>query len=568
VGSPPVGTSGTQYQSTLPGRFYGTQYQADDFHSDCTIISYKDRAQVQRCKLSGLPDLDTGKADVQTEIRNYLQALINAGVKGFRIDGAKHMAAHDIAAILNGLTGNFYVFQEAIDIDSSERVRDWEYTPSGDVTEFEYSVNAMGNKFNNCNSGVLSDLQTFTTWSGMMPTRFAQVFVDNHDNQRGHGPGGACIVDHRDGAVHRLANIFTLAYPYGHPSVMSSYYWSYNPASQAGDSLGPPTVNGGPGSGGATLPVYGAGQNAGDYPANCSGSYPADPTNDDLGKWVCEHRNTAIANMVKFRQVTDGQPVTNWQNVGGASSNHIAFGRGDKGFVAINRTNSAATTTYQTGMPAGSYCDITKYDYIPSTGQCIDPVTTVRAPDNAWIVVDSSGQVVNQTLDAMDAFAIYVGGGPLAVTLASFDAQVQPGHVLVSWETVSELDNTGFNLYRTGSVGPSGRLRTDRPEPGDLLAFVPSQAPGSAAGAAYSFQDVNIVADQTYWYWLEDVDVNGATTLHGPVSVVYQTPTAVTLADVQATSRPQAAAPLLTLLALLAATALAGRRALRRDQAC
>ena len=154
---------------------------------------------MQRCKLSGLPDLDTGKADVQSEIRNYLQALINVGVKGFRIDGAKHMAAHDIAAILHGLTGNFYVFQEAIDIDTSERVRDWEYTPTGDVTEFEYSVNAMGNKFNNCSSGILSDLQTFTTWSGMMPTRFAQVFVDNHDNQRGHGPGGSCIVDHRDG---------------------------------------------------------------------------------------------------------------------------------------------------------------------------------------------------------------------------------------------------------------------------------------------------------------------------------------------------------------------------------
>jgi hypothetical protein len=177
----------------------------------------------------------------------------------------------------------------------------------------------------------------------------------------------------------------------------------------------------------------------------------------------------------------------------------------------------------------------------------------------------------------MDAFAIYEGGGPLAVTLASFDAQVQPGHVLVSWETVSELDNAGFNLYRTGSVGPSpilgtgepgsGRLRTDRPEPGDLLAFVPSQAPGSAAGAAYSFQDANVVAGQTYWYWLEDVDVNGATTLHGPVSVIYQTPTAVTLTAVQATSRPQAAAPLLALLALWAAIALAGRQALRRDQA-
>ena len=554
VGSPPAGTSGTQYQSTLPGRFYGAQYQEDDFHGDCTISSYKDRAQVQRCKLAGLPDLDTGKVDVQTEIRNYLQALINAGVKGFRIDGAKHMAAQDIAAILNGLTGSFYVFQEAIDIDATERVRDWEYTPSGDVTEFEYSVIAMGNKFNNC-SGVLSDLQTFTTWSAMMPGRFAQVFVDNHDNQRGHGPGGACIVDHRDGAVHRLANVFTLAYPYGHPSVMSSYYWSDNPASQAGDSMGPPTVNGGPGSSGATKPVYGDNQAAGDYPANCSGSYPAEPTNDDLGKWVCEHRNTAIANMVKFRQVTNGEPVTNWQNIGGAPSNHIAFGRGNKGFVAINRTSSEATTTYQTGMAAGTYCDITKYDLVG--GNCVLPNSNVRAPANGLITVDANGQIVNRTLDAMDAFAIYAGS-PLAVTLASFDAQAQSGYVLVSWETVSELDNRGFNLYRTGSAA-------DQPGQDDLLVFVPSQAPGAVQGSVYSFEDTTVVAGQTYWYWLEDVDVSGATTLHGPVSVVYQTPTAVGLAEMEAGDGPQPAlAPWLALIAFIAAGALVGLYMLRK----
>ena len=56
---------------------------------------------------------------------------------------------------------------------------------------------------------------------------FAVIFTDNHDNQRGHGAGGAYILDHRDGnALYNLGNIFMLAYPYGHPSVMSSYYWS------------------------------------------------------------------------------------------------------------------------------------------------------------------------------------------------------------------------------------------------------------------------------------------------------------------------------------------------------
>ena len=79
----------------------------------------------------------------------------------------------------------------------------------------------------------------------MMATRFAQVFTDNHDNQRGHGVGAGCVVDHRDGQVHVLANIFALAYPYGYPSVMSSYYWQSNSTVNTGDSMGPPSTNDG-----------------------------------------------------------------------------------------------------------------------------------------------------------------------------------------------------------------------------------------------------------------------------------------------------------------------------------
>ena len=41
----------------------------------------------------------------------------------------------------------------------------------------------------------------------------------------------------------------------------------------------------------------------------------------------------------------------------------------------------------------------------------------------------------------------------LAVTLASFTAESQAGHVLVAWETLSEMDTAGFNLYRSLSEG-------------------------------------------------------------------------------------------------------------------
>ena len=222
-----------------------------------------------------------------------------------------------------------------IDSDPTEPVKEYEYFAAGDVTEFGYSIVAIGEKFNGVAGGKLADLWNLTTWGGMMDSKFALVFTDNHDNQRGHGPGGSTIVDHRDGQLYNLANIFMLGHAYGdYASVMSSYYWSNDPASETGDGKGPPSATAPyvSGSGPDTRPVYGATQGVGDTPENCSATF-------EDGKWVCEHRRTAIANMVQFRKVTAGKAVTNWWD---NSGNHIAFGRNGKGFVAINREAGAA----------------------------------------------------------------------------------------------------------------------------------------------------------------------------------------------------------------------------------
>jgi len=144
--------------------------------------------------------------------------------------------------------------------------------------------------------------------------------------------------------------------------------------------------------------------------------------------------------------------------------------------------------------------------------------------------------------------------GPLAVALASFAAQGQADRVVVTWETVSELDNAGFNLYSGLQADGSDRA---------LLTYVPSQAPGSTQGAFYSYEDLAVEAGQTYWYWLEDVDLGGATTLHGPVSATVQTPTAVTLAQLDASSGLASPAGwLLALLAGLLALSAAGAQRL------
>jgi len=98
---------------------------------------------------------------------------------------------------------------------------------------------------------------------------------------------------------------------------------------------------------------------------------------------------------------------------------------------------------------------------------------------------------------------------PTAVQLLSFTATARSDGIFLTWETATEHDNLGFNLYRR----PAGtqtltRLNAD---------LIPSRSPGQGEGAAYTFLDVSAVPGTTYEYILEDVSVNGLGTFHGPV---------------------------------------------------
>jgi hypothetical protein len=146
---------------------------------------------------------------------------------------------------------------------------------------------------------------------------------------------------------------------------------------------------------------------------------------------------------------------------------------------------------------------------------------------------------------------------PFAVTLNAFEAQWVEDRVLVTWDTTSEIDNLGFNLYRSQSPDQVGELITAQ--------MVPSQAPGSPQGYFYSFDDAAVAPGETYWYTLEDLDLFGTATQHGPVSAVPQIPTAVTLSSLSAAVDP--GMPLVGLgLAALTLVLLSGLVLLRQRQ--
>ncbi len=123
--------------------------------------------------------------------------------------------------------------------------------------------------------------------------------------------------------------------------------------------------------------------------------------------------------------------------------------------------------------------------------------------------LDADGNPINGTPKAPNS----VTGPPTAITLTSFTAEASAGRVTLAWETGTELDNAGFNLYRaTAEDGPYTRIN-------DALIAAEGDP---VSGARYSFLDTPGYG--TFYYRLEDVDYYGVSTPHGPVAVTVTRP--------------------------------------------
>ncbi|XP_066284507.1 alpha-amylase 1-like [Branchiostoma lanceolatum] len=354
------GTAGSSYNGLdFPGIYSAFDFNDAKCHTASGgIENYNDADQVRNCKLQGLADLNQGSEYVRGKISEYLNKLIDVGVAGFRVDACKHMWPGDLGAIVNRLhdlsteyfpsnTRPFFV-QEVIDVGAGEPITSDQYQHVGRVTEFKYSK-FIGEVFRKWNNQKLSYFSNWGEGWGMLPSGSSFVFVDNHDNQRGHGAGGASVITFRDSKLYKMANAFMMAHPYGYTRLMSSYYFDSHSTDQ-----GPPSTN----------------ENINGVTINSDGTCGGD--------WICEHRWRQIRNMVQFRNVVSGQSLQNWWSNG---NNQIAFSRGNKGFIVINNDDWNMNEWLQTGMPSGDYCDVISGD--KHSGHCTGATITVGGDGRA-----------------------------------------------------------------------------------------------------------------------------------------------------------------------------------------
>jgi len=412
-----IGEAGSSYQEAV--NYPAVAYDAGDFNTKCAVNDSSAK-NVHDCWLGGdLPDLKTGNTKVRQKLGAYLKDLLSLGVAGFRIDAAKHIPASDLRAIVD-IAGPVsfetevafgrkmpWITQEVFggfgSIDEAERSI---YFGVGTVNEFKYK-DIMRETFNRQNGASISQLFSIIPINsnrpnprGMFASHNATVFVSNHDTER-HNQS----LNQSYGKIFNLANIFMLAYPYGQPQLQSGFKLNF-----AGDPNTTPVP---------TAKIY--------------------DTNGipNFTNWDQQHRWGEIANMVEFRNQTQSKwQVDDWITDG---TDRIAFHRGDRGFIAINRNNSNAWTgTFKTGMSAGRYCNVINGLLTADRKNCTGTVVTVNVDGTTNLTISSMGQI------GIPAVAIHAGQKIADV--------VPPAcFVQVNFQVSDNTTVRGQDVYLTGS---------------------------------------------------------------------------------------------------------------------
>jgi hypothetical protein len=104
----------------------------------------------------------------------------------------------------------------------------------------------------------------------------------------------------------------------------------------------------------------------------------------------------------------------------------------------------------------------------------------------------------------------------LPVELSSFTAAMTAEYfVNLTWVTESETGVLGFNMLRSETENANDALQLN-------ASVIP--ASNTATTHTYSIVDSQVDNGQTYYYWLQNIDLDGSSDLHGPQSVTLNAP--------------------------------------------
>jgi hypothetical protein len=230
---------------------------------------------------------------------------------------------------------------------------------------------------------------------------------------------------------------------------------------------------------------------------------------DAIGAGMFCEGTATVVNTILWKNIANGLPDTIYLKSGG--SVNVSDSDVEGGWIGAENINSNP----QFAMPGYWNDNSTPNDFtddylvggdfhLQSSSACIDAGTSENAP-----ATDIEGTLRPQGT-GYDMGAYEYSPSTL-ITLSSFTATPKAGEIILHWSTESETDNAGFNLYR--SVAENGEYTKIN------ASIIPAKG-SSTQGTSYEFIDNNVQNRKTYYYKLEDIDLNGISTMHGPVSAV------------------------------------------------
>jgi hypothetical protein len=113
----------------------------------------------------------------------------------------------------------------------------------------------------------------------------------------------------------------------------------------------------------------------------------------------------------------------------------------------------------------------------------------------------------------MDDFYVEAEEITLPVTMSSFTAALTSDFnaVALNWVVESETDHLGYNILR----GEDDTLANSMM----INTHIISEGDQNGTQISYAYRDTDIENGDTYYYWIESIDLDGTSTMFGPQTV-------------------------------------------------
>ncbi len=181
------------------------------------------------------------------------------------------------------------------------------------------------------------------------------------------------------------------------------------------------------------------------------------------------------------------------------ATSHIAGYTGGDNNVTLTFTISTAGDWYLMGYWGGSWHQATPFPLTVSSGSgtvTLSGIDFTGAKGDVYVVLSPDN---NPTLP---------------VELSHFSATLTAeNYVQLTWTSQTESNLLGYNVYRNDASDLSSALKVS-----ELI-----EGTNTSIAQTYIYVDEELQQDGTYYYWLQNVDLDGKVGFHGPASVVYST---------------------------------------------